>query len=204
MAITKDEVSKEIKLNIPKDIPDEVASDIKDEAGEFVRDSILDYVGDGRSPVDGQKFKQLSKQYADEEKGGRRVPNLDLEGDMLNALIYEKTKGGINVGIFDSSEAIKAYGHITGFEGHPWLEGVAPARPFIPGTKGTFTGKIMDGVQEIVDKRVKEYRADNPPEEQVRARTRRGPVEDEGDIRDRVATDRSALDRLISSVFGGE
>ncbi len=201
MAITKSEVSKEIKLDIPSNIPKEVRDDIKSEVGEYLVESILDYVGDGRSPVTGQQFKQLSKPYADEEKGGRRLPNLDLEGDMLNSLVFKETKNGVEVGIFDSGEAIKAYGHITGFEGHPWLDGVAPARPFIPGTKGNFTGKIMEGVDAIVNKRVAEAKEDLPDQEQIRVEPRRTPRED---VTSRVVSTRSALDDIISEVFDGE
>lgn len=200
MAITKDEVSKEIKLNLPANLADEVADDIKAEVGEFLVESILDYVGDGRSPVTGQQFKQLSKPYADDEKGGRRTPNLDLEGDMLNSLIFKPTKNGVEVGIYDDDQAIKAFGHITGFEGHPWLDGVAPARPFIPGTKADFTGKIMEGVQQIVDKRLAE---EEPEFQETRVEPRRSPLEDE-DLPSRVVSSQSAFDRLIRGLFDGE
>lgn len=199
MAITKDEVSKEIKLDLPSNLPADVKADIQAEVGEFLVESILDYVGDGRSPVTGQQFKQLSKAYADEEKGGRRTPNLDLEGDMLNSLTFKPTKSGVEVGIYDDSQAIKAYGHITGFEGHPWLEGVAPARPFIPGTKGNFAGKIMEGVQEIVNKRL----AEEPEFQETRMEPRRSPLDDE-DLPDRVVSSQSAFDRLIRGLLDGE
>jgi hypothetical protein len=113
---------------------------------------MLDYIAEGASPVKGVKsFKKLSKKYADLEKMGDRLPNLDLEGDMLQSLTFKIVRGGLEVGIFDKEEAIKSFGHNTGFEGHPYLDGVGPKRQFIPDEDQSLKSDIEKGVLEIID-----------------------------------------------------
>jgi hypothetical protein len=99
------EISKEIKLNL-KDVPKSQRTKAKDEIGEFLVGEILEQLSQGKSPVSGESFKRLSKEYADSEKGGDTTPNLELEGDLLNALEYKRTRDGIKVGIFRSSSFI--------------------------------------------------------------------------------------------------
>jgi hypothetical protein len=149
MPITQDQVTKEIDLQLPDILPESVASEIKRDVGDYVTVAILDYVGQGQSPVQGgKKFKQLSKEYADEEKGGRREPNLELNGDMLGSLTYKATDKGVEVGIFDSSQAPKAYNHCVG--------DTLPKRQFIPDKSQSFVGEIEKGIRELVNKRIME------------------------------------------------
>ncbi len=159
MPLSVSETTKELKLDLPEDMPDEIADDIKADVGQFIVDATLENVGAGKSPVSGYgAFKQLSREYADEQKGGRRLPNLDLEGDMLNAFTYRITKEGVVTGIW-GAEAEKSFGHNSGFKGHPVLEGVAPMRRFIPDEDETYRRDIMSGIDRIVDERVNEWRS---------------------------------------------
>jgi len=148
MPISLDQVTKEVDLNLPDELSDSIKNDIKGEVGDFLVTSILDYVGQGKSPVTGRAFKQLSKDYAEEQKGGRRLPNLELEGDMLGSLKAEKTRKGVEVGIFDSGQAKKAYNHNEG--------DTLPRRQFIPEPKQNFVGDIQKGIDEIVNRRIKD------------------------------------------------
>lgn len=93
----------------------------------------------------------MSADYAAEK--GTDLANLELEGDMLSALTFEvdEAAGTVKVGVFDSSEAIKLYGHNTGFKGHPWLEGKAPQRKVIPAKNESFVQDINDGIRTIVE-----------------------------------------------------
>ncbi len=105
------EISKDIKLN-SDNIPENKQSAYKDEAGEYIVSEIKRSLAQGKSPVEGlKKFKILSKDYADDEKGGNRQPNLNLDGDMIASIDFKKTDTGIKVGIFDSNEVDKADGH---------------------------------------------------------------------------------------------
>jgi hypothetical protein len=146
MPITLDQVTKEIDLQLPDSLPKSLTDDIKAEVGDFVLVSILDYVGEGKSPVSGRAFKQLDKNYADEEKGGRRTPNLELEGDMLRSLEFKNTSKGIEIGIFDSSQAPKAYNHNVG--------DTLPKRQFIPEPRQRFVGEIEKGINDLVNRRL--------------------------------------------------
>lgn len=131
--------------NIPEESRDAYLRDI----GEYIISSILDDVGQGVSPVTGQRFQRLDKDYADDEKGGDRLPNLDLEGDMLNSLRFIVNDGEIEFGIFEESQAVKSYGHNTGMEGHPYLDGKVPARKFIPFESESLRSGIIQGFEDI-------------------------------------------------------
>ncbi|MBO9665925.1 MAG: hypothetical protein J7501_03860, partial [Bdellovibrio sp.] len=49
----------------------------------------------------------------------------------LDTLTIIKNKDGkVKIGWTDELNNAKAFGHISGMEGHPWLDGVAPKRPF--------------------------------------------------------------------------
>ena len=120
--------------------------------GEYILSEILDYVASGVSPVTGKEFKGLTTPYADAEKGGDTTANLDLNGDMMRALEVRVEADKISVGIFeDEDQAIKLYGHNTGFKGHPWLDGKAPQRKVIPDKKEAFAGDIMTGINDLIE-----------------------------------------------------
>lgn len=139
-----DEVSKEIKLNL-SGIPDDQHDDLKEEIGQFVVNEILRNVAQGKSPVKGESFKKLSLKYAQEQKQGRRTPNLNLEGDMLAALKFDPTPAGIKVGIF-GDEADKADGHNK----HHGNNKSLPRRRFIPKGYQNFKPEITNEIKSIL------------------------------------------------------
>jgi hypothetical protein len=158
MPIGKKETSFEIEFDL-ESIPKPLRRGALHDVGEYLIEAILDHIGEGKSPVAGvSAFKKLSKPYADEEKMGDRLPNLDLHGSMLDSLKYKIQGDKVIVGIFDGDQAIKAYGHITGFEGHPWLDGVAPVRKFLPDdAEGDYLkADILTGVSRIIEEYVDE------------------------------------------------
>lgn len=161
MAIPK-EISKEIQLNL-NDVPRSQRTKAKDEIGEFVVGEILDQLSKGRSPVSGESFKRLSKEYADSKKGGDITPNLELEGDLLNALEYKRTKDGIKVGIFKSSELGKADGH-NNFSGESKL----PKRRFIPDEGQSFKRQINSGVKKFIEEYKRPDKQETSEQKQVR------------------------------------
>lgn len=150
--ITKNEVSALFQIDLPDDLSKKEQREIKKEIGEYLLVSILDYVGSGKSPVSGQgSFKKLNKEYAKDQKGGDTLPNLDLFGDMLDSLKFKVTDKGIEYGIYDKKEAIKAYAHNTGFEGHPYLESESLKRQFIPNKGQKLKREIVSGINEIIE-----------------------------------------------------
>lgn len=151
MAYSKEEIWKDFKPKLPEWLDSDEREELMGEIGEYILSEVLDYVGEGKSPVTGEAFQVLSEKYADDEKGGKRLANLDLNGDMMRAVEYQVEADRIKIGIFDEDEAIKAYGHNTGFKGHKWLDGKAPARKFIPNEKENFSKEILLGVKELID-----------------------------------------------------
>lgn len=151
MPISKSEVSYFVDVELPEGLTASERDALLEEIGDYTVTSMLDYIGEGKSPVTGRNFQKLSTKYADKEKGGSRISNLELNGDMLDALDFEVTKGKLKVGIFDEDQAVKAYGHQTGFEGHPWLDGKAPARQIVPDKGESFVGRIKSGIDDIIE-----------------------------------------------------
>jgi len=85
-------------------------------------------VAERTDPFTGRAFKPLSKSYAKykQAQGNSPVPNLELDGDMLDALDYRITPDGIELGVF-GAQAGKADGHCD-FSGDSNI----PTRRFLP------------------------------------------------------------------------
>lgn len=119
------------------------------EIGEYVKGEILDYVADGTSPVSGGKWKRsLSPEYRKRkaEISGVTYANMELSGDMLDALEYVIT-GDTELEIkIDGDEGDKADGH-NNHSGNSEL----PAREFIPKPNQTFKRDIIRGIREIAE-----------------------------------------------------
>lgn len=151
MAISKNQVSKLLRLNLPPWLDDDEREEITEEASEYLLTEVLDYVAQGISPVTGKPFDKLTKGYADSQKGGDDTRNFDLNGDMMRALVSDPQADGINIGIFDEDQAIKAYGAITGYKGHPWLDGKVKPQKLLPDKDETFHKDIMMGLKELIE-----------------------------------------------------
>lgn len=126
-------------------VPANKRVEVKNEVGEFIVDEIFRNLSEGRSPVKGERFKRLSKDYAVREKGGDRTPNLELTSDMIESIGFKRTKEGIAVGIMKSKERPKADGH-NNFSGRSKL----PKRRFIPGKDQEFKTSITREVGGIL------------------------------------------------------
>ena len=147
MSINLKKISKLIDLDL-SNIPKSDRTSVKKEVGEYVIDEILSFVSEGKSPVIGEKrnFKKLNTDYAKAEKDGDRNPDLELKGDMLDALTFKNTKKGIEVGVFKKKEVPKADGH-NNFSGQSKL----PTRRYIPKDSQKFRKSIQDGVTQILN-----------------------------------------------------
>jgi hypothetical protein len=114
---------------------------------EYVRDEILQYVGEGKSPVSGGAWKRgLSPEYkkVKEELSGVSFANMELHGDMLDALEARVVGNKIRVGWFGGPEAAKADGH-NNFSG----ESTLPTRQSIPKPDESFKRPIITGMKAI-------------------------------------------------------
>ncbi|NDF13428.1 MAG: hypothetical protein EB060_11530, partial [Proteobacteria bacterium] len=121
--------------------------EVLDQIGELLVEQILEAVGGERSPVTGNAFRPLSLEYAKrkkEEVGNTRA-NLDLFGDMLQAVDFKIRDEKIEIGVF-GDQAPKADGH-NNLSGRSKI----PTRRFIPKEGQTFTPDIKALVEATMD-----------------------------------------------------
>jgi len=98
------------------------------------------------SPVTGEKFQTLSKEYkkTKQANGLNGVADLQFSGDMLDSLDFNVTKTGIEIGVF-GVDAPKADGH-NNLSGDSKL----PTRQFIPAEGEGFVSSIEREVDRII------------------------------------------------------
>lgn len=123
------------------------------DVAEYVKDQVLLNCGEGRSPVSGGQWKRtLSPEYKKRkvDEGGSNFANLELSGDMLDALDVVNGRGSkLRLQVEGSEEAAKADGH-NNFSGKSPL----PPRQFIPNAKKgqTFKREILNGIRDILER----------------------------------------------------
>ena len=145
-------LEKEIVLDLTG-IPVNKRKEAKEDVAEFILTEAFNLIAQGKSPVKGvRKFKSLSKEYADNEKQGRRVANLELEGDLLEAFDVVNSKLGVRMQIADGQHE-KAQGHNQlDQRSKTWAKNTKfPRRQFFPDKKEDLKPKIMDGVENILE-----------------------------------------------------
>lgn len=145
---TPSKTFSELDLELPS-LPQTVAAKIKQDVGEYIVEQVLMDLSKATTPVSGETFKPLSKEYAKEKKalGLSPKPDMTLEGDMLDALTFEPSDKGIRVGFF-GSEAWKADGHL---HFSPESENArAPKRRFLPGEGQKLKPEIQKEIERII------------------------------------------------------
>lgn len=142
-----DETYCEIDLGL-NGLPASIKNDIIEEVGTILKEEVLLALGNAKSPVAGESFPALSKKYKEfkQAQGGSGAPDLELYGDMKDALTFEPTDSGLKLGFF-GDQAAKADGHnkLSG------RENFTPKRRFLPEEGQTFKRDIVRTVEEIVD-----------------------------------------------------
>jgi hypothetical protein len=157
MAITKKATTYTLSLDIPTEIKGEDRDSLLADLSEYLLSEVIAQVESGHSPVKGQgDFKPLNKAYANAQKNGDTVSNLDLHGDMLGALTAEAVgRSKIKIGI-TGDQALKSYAHNTGFKGHKKLGKKGLRRAFIPNTNEIFDKSITKGLNELIAEKLSE------------------------------------------------
>jgi hypothetical protein len=94
----------------------------RDEAQAFAQEAIERIIERSQSGTDvnGKQFKEYTKEYAEEKGVSRGDVDMTLFGDMLLSIDSRISGDRVRIEI-PSSESAKAYGHITGFKGHPTI-----------------------------------------------------------------------------------
>lgn len=138
MALTKLNENKD-NLTVDIDIEKLLGSASKNEViretfFQLAYDSLLDRLDKGLS-VDNKPLKAYSKSYKEslayDVFGKDGTVNMELSGDMINSIVIKKQNSKtMTIGFDSKEESNKAYGHMTGMEGHPTLEGKVKPRNF--------------------------------------------------------------------------
>lgn len=128
-------------------IPKSDQAQVKNDIGEFLVEQVLKYVSQSQSPVQGESWPKLSKDYAAFKKseGGTPIANMEFSGDLLDSLDFKNTRAGVEIGFFDS-EAWKADGHLkfSGAKNH------TPQRRFLPAEGQQFKNDIQREIEKII------------------------------------------------------
>lgn len=137
-----------------RDVPAGDRAEAKQDVADFLVNEILREVNAGSSPVQGEgRFPRLDKDYAENEKGGVRLSNLEKEGDLLNDLRVtpEQDTSFLTVG-HRGGEVPKADGHNQlSDKAIQWAGRVGfPKRRYIPDDNQRFVGKITNEIRTII------------------------------------------------------
>lgn len=98
------------------------------EFADAFKNEVIDRTQSGKN-LNNRNFKQYSKDYAEFKGVSRNDVDLTLFGDMLESLKTEVNGSRVTLKIDDSAQAAKAFGHVSGYEGHPTIKD-GPKRDF--------------------------------------------------------------------------
>ena len=140
-----------LKLDLSS-VPKEDREAAKQEVADYILEQALEDVAKSRSPVTGRPFKRLSKEYKEQKKkiSGSSTANLELFGDMLDSLKSKPYRDGIDFGIWDQQQSLKADNH-NKFSAKSKRTKL-PARKFIPNkaNEEKFRPEIRREIQNII------------------------------------------------------
>lgn len=150
------ELSQKIDLKEITGVDIENDPNLRGKIAQEIVDYIKNRTTDKNNDISGNKFKEYSKSYIDSFyfKATGKSPgdvNLTLFGDMLGTLDVIGEAGNlIEVGINNPKQARKAYGHQTGFEGHPNEDMKKFQRAFFGITKKEISEKILPKFEDEI------------------------------------------------------
>jgi hypothetical protein len=153
--VTKSEVSQKINL---RDALGGVAGvpEIREAFLQTVIDRIVERTQSGRDVEN----KIFSEKYSTAYKnslpfkvyGKTNKVNMTLTGDMIQSIDkIDESRDTATIGITGDENILKAFAHITGFEGHPHLDGQVKPRDFF-GISQKEIDKITDKFKPDTDK----------------------------------------------------
>lgn len=144
---TKSRTTSLIDLFDGEEVSPSLRKEIHNEVGEFLVEQVLQSVAEAKSPVSGESFPALKADYKKKKvaEGGSGVANLELSGDLLDALDFKSTAEGLEIGFFNS-QAWKADGHLK-FSG---ADNGIPQRRFLPDEGQKFKRDIESQIEDII------------------------------------------------------
>ncbi len=146
-AVTAKGNQTSVRLDLELDgVPAKARNEVKEKVGEFLVEQTLLAVGGSSSPVQGEEWPALSAAYKHwkEGQGGSNEPDLELSGGMLDALDFNPTSDGIEIGVYGKA-APRADGH-NNLSGESDL----PQRRFLPGEGQEYKSSIQKEIDAII------------------------------------------------------
>lgn len=123
-----------------------------------IAQNTIDYMRDRTSKskdIYGNNFDGYSTPYKNSEEfeayNKTNKVNMRLTGDMLLSMGFNVSGNTIRFEFDDQDEEVKAFGHMSGMEGHKFLQGKTPKRLFFGITKEDFENKILPNFQDDLD-----------------------------------------------------
>jgi hypothetical protein len=155
--LTKSRVSQKLDLNelTGRDISSDPV--LVRKIAQGVIDYMVDRAKEGRGLGRKDLKSPYSKAYANSlsfKAAGksRNQVNMTLTGDMLRSIdILEEDGALVVIGIDDEVDAPKAYGHQTGFEGHPTIPNGKYKRPFFGVTSDEVKREVLPKFKAEID-----------------------------------------------------
>jgi hypothetical protein len=128
--------------------------DALDEVADFVKEAILSNTADGKSSVKGGHWKKkITKPYwknVKSEESNANFANMELTGDMLDALETRVVSGKVRIEIA-GDQADKAEGNLLGSYGRE--PDTSKAREFMPHKRGQeLSPDIVAGIKDILER----------------------------------------------------
>lgn len=136
MALTKTKLNKDA-LTVSIDLEKLLGGVAKNTAVretffQLALDSLMARLDSGKN-INGASLGKYSKSYINSLAfhvfGKSKTVNMQLTGDMVNDIeIKKQSDKMLEIGFGSEENSQKAYGHMTGFKGHPTLEGKVAKR----------------------------------------------------------------------------
>jgi hypothetical protein len=158
LVLTESEVSQTIDLEKWTGANLDSDPELVREIGQAVVDYMKERVSTGKG-VDRQTFKRntYSKQYQQslDFKAAGKSPspvNMELSGDMLGSIDLVDNGSQVKI-MIGGSEAVKAFAHQTGYEGHPTIPNGKYKREFFGITRQEFEKEILPKYRDDIQQR---------------------------------------------------
>lgn len=153
------EVSQTLDLEKLTGVDTSIDQDLQNEIAQATIDYIKARVIDENKGIGGVKLKApYTKTYQDSldfQAAGKSASdiNMTLSGDMLGAMDVMADAGPlVLIGIDDDAQSAKAYGHQTGFKGHPNEAKLKKyKREFFGITDAEFKNNVLPQFQDRID-----------------------------------------------------
>jgi hypothetical protein len=136
LVVTLANISQEIDLDFISGV--KISSDpalrnqIAQEIVDYMKVRVVsENLGIGRKPWKSVEYSELYSESQEFEAAGKFKAdvNLTLSGDTMGSIdVTKQRKGVVTIAITDKSTLPRAYGHMTGFEGHPTIKNGAKYR----------------------------------------------------------------------------